>query len=392
MLRVVVVQNALGPIESLLPVFARAGFAPPTLRDSLAQVVDEVRKGDVALVALPVQLLQGHGRFELETMLHNAPSLATIGTAPFADADAILVGMRAGIGEFLVSPPSPTDLEQALMHLRRKWGESTMRGSLTAVYAPKGGVGATTIAVNTSYALAARRPDARVVLVDLNVGLGDIDTHLNLPNAYNIGDLVRRLDQADPDLLHAIVTPCGDGLFALPACDDLEVADLVQAEAVNRVLSVCRSTFQHTVVDCEHAFGPRTVAALDAAEQIILVLQSNVAAIRAAKRSLALFRQLDYPTEKIKVVLNREGPGDVLSHTDISKSLGVPISLRLPNAFQLANEAQTRGIPILKANPTATLSQAFNILATRVVGEVAVVEPSETPEVKRRSLFGLRRK
>jgi pilus assembly protein CpaE len=300
--------------------------------------------------------------------------------------------MRAGIGEFLVSPPSPTDLEQALMHLRRKWGVSTTRGSLTAVYAPKGGVGATTIAVNTSYALAARRPDARVVLVDLNMGLGDIDTHLNLPHTYDIGDLVRKLDQADADLLHAIVTPFGDGLFALPACDNLEVADLVQAEAVSRVLSVCRSTFQHTVVDCEHAFGPRTVAALDAAEQIIMVLQSNVAAIRAAKRSLALFRQLDYPTEKIKLVLNREGPGDVLSHADISKSLGVPISLRLPNAFQLANEAQTRGIPILKANPTATLSQAFNILATRVVGEVAVVEPSDTPEVKRRGLFGLRRK
>lgn len=392
MLRVVVVHSALGPLEPLLPVFARAGFAPPVFRESITQVAEDVRKGEVDLIVLPMSFLQGHGRFEFEALLRDAPSVASIGTAPSADADAILVGMRAGIGEFLVTPPNPTDLEVALMHLRRKWGTSTVRGSLTAVYAPKGGVGATTVAVNTAYALASRRPDARVLLVDLNIGLGDIDTHLNLPHAYNIGDLVRKLDQADADLLHAIVTPFGDGLFALPACDDLEVADLVQADAVSRVLSVCRASFQHTVVDCEHAFGPRTVAALDAAERIIMVLQSNVAAIRAAKRSLALFRQLDYPAEKIVVVLNREGPGDVLSSADIAKSLGVPVSLRLPNAFQLANEAQTRGVPIAKAAPAAPLSLAFNTLATRAVGEVAVVDRPEATDVKRRGLFGLRRK
>lgn len=390
--RVVVVQDALGPLEPLLPVFARGGFAPPIFRESIAQVVEDARKGDLALIVLPMQLLQGHGRFEFEAMLRDAPSVASIGTAPSADAEALLVGMRAGIGEFLVSSPSPTDLELALMHLRRKWGATGIRGSLTAVYAPKGGVGATTVAVNTAYALATRRPDARVVLVDLNVGLGDIDTHLNLPHNYDLGDLVRKLDQADADLLHAIVTPFGDGLFALPACDDLEVADLVQADAVARVLSVCRTSFQHTVVDCEHAFGPRTVAALDAAERIVMVLQSNVAAIRAAKRSLALFRQLDYPTEKIVVVLNREGPGDVLSYADIAKSLGVPVSLRLPNAFQLANEAQTRGVPIAQVVPTAPLSLAFNTLATRVVGEVAVVDRPEAADGKRRGLFGLRRK
>ena len=84
-------------------------------------------------------------------------SVATIGTAPTADAETILTGMRAGIGEFLVTPAVPAELEVALMRLQRKWGATTVRGSVTAVYAPKGGVGATTIAVNCGYALATRR-------------------------------------------------------------------------------------------------------------------------------------------------------------------------------------------------------------------------------------------
>jgi pilus assembly protein CpaE len=390
--RLIIVQDALGALEPLLPVFARAGFAPPIVRESLSQVVEPVRQGQVELLVVPIKLLQGSGRFDFEGMLRDADRLATIGTAPTADAEAILTGMRAGIGEFLVSPPAPAELEVALMRLQRKWGAAAMRGSITAVYAPKGGVGATTVAVNSGYAIAARRADTQVAIVDLNMGLGDVTSQLNLQGMYDIGHLVRKLDQADAALLQAIVTPAGEGLFALPASDDLEVAEQIQADAVARVLNACRATFAHTIVDCEHAFGARTVAALDSADRIIVVLQSNVAAIRATKRTLALFRQLDFPDDKAIVVLNREGPGDVLSWSDVAKSLGRPIDVRLPNAFQLATDAQTRGLPIAKIAPNAPLSAAFNALITRALGEVAVVDSGDGSAPKKRGLFGLRRK
>jgi len=390
--RLIIVQDALGALEPLLPVFARAGFAPPVVRESLSQVVEPVRQGQVELLVVPIKLLQGSGRFDFEGLLRDADRMATIGTAPTADAEAILAGMRAGIGEFLVSPPAPAELEVALMRLQRKWGAAAMRGSITAVYAPKGGVGATTVAVNAGYALANRRTDTQVAIVDLNMGLGDVTSQLNLQGMYDIGHLVRKLDQADAALLQAIVTPAGEGLFALPASDDLEVAEQIQADAVARVLSACRATFAHTIVDCEHAFGARTVAALDSADRIIVVLQSNVAAIRATKRTLALFRQLDFPDDKAVIVLNREGPGDVLSSSDVAKSLGRPIDVRLPNAFQLATDAQTRGLPIARVAPNAPLSAAFNALITRALGEVAVVDSGDGSAPKKRGLFGLRRK
>lgn len=390
--RLIIVQDALGALEPLLPVFARAGFAPPIMLESLPQVVDMVRQGHVDLLVLPIALLQGSGRFDFEALLRDADRMATIGTAPTADADAILSGMRAGVGEFLVSPTAPAELELSLMRLQRKWGAVSTRGSVTAVYSPKGGAGATTVAVNCGYALATRRSDAQVAIVDLNMGLGDVTSQLNLQGMYDIGHLVRKLDQADAELLQAIVTPAGDGLFALPASDDLEVAEQIQADAVARVLTACRATFAHTIVDCEHAFGPRTVAALDSADRIMVVLQSNVAAIRATKRTLALFKQLDFPDSKTIIVLNREGPGDVLSWSDVAKSLGRPVDMRLPNAFQLTSEAQTRGVPIAKLSPNAPLSTAFGLLVTRTVGEVAVVEESERLAPKKRGLFSLRRK
>jgi pilus assembly protein CpaE len=231
-------------------------------------------------------------------------------------------------------------------------------------------------------------------VVDLNMGLGDVVSHLDHKYDYDIGDLVKKLDQADSDLLHAIVTPSVDGLNALPATDDLETAEAIQAEAIARVMAACRNSFSHTVIDCEHSFGPRTVAALDAADRIVLLLNSNVASIRAAKRAISLFHQLDFTDDKIVVVLNREGPGDVLAAADVSKALSRAVDVRLPNAYQLAVEAQTKGVPIGKFAPTSALTSRYGTLATRVIGEVAVVENAgaRTAAKKRGGLFGLRRR
>lgn len=394
MRRVFVVADALGPSEPLMPVFTRAGFGPPTVKQTLEEVAEAVRNGQVDLLAVPMSVLAGRGRFDLETLLRDAPGMGSIGTAVSADADVILAGMRSGIGEFLVSPANPTELESALVRLQRKWGAAAVRGSITSVYSPKGGTGATTVAVNLGYTLARRRPDSRVAIIDLNMGLGDVGTHLNLTSEYDVGDLARKLDQADAELLHAIVTPFGDGLFALPATDDLEAAESIQADAVARMLGACRGSFNHTVVDCEHSFGPRTVAALDASDRIVLLLQSNVASIRAIKRTLAIFQQLDYAPERVTVVVNREGPGDVLSRQDIAKALGRNVNIRLPNAFQLTTDAQTRGRPIAEVGPGSPLALAFEQLATETSGEVAHTDdgndkPSGNPLGR---IFGRRRK
>ena len=123
-----------------------------------------------------------------------------------------------------------------------------------------------------------------------------------------------------------------------------------------------------------------------------MVLQSNVASIRATKRTLALFKQLDFPDDKAIIVLNREGPGDVLSWNDVAKSLGRAVDVRLPNAFQLTTDAQTRGIPVAKLAPNAPLSAAFNVLVTRAIGEVGVLDQDDRAVPKKRGLFGLRRK
>ena len=169
---------------------------------------------------------------------------------------------------------------------------------------------------------------------------------LNLRPAYDIGDLVRKLDRVDAELLQSILTPASEGVSVLPASDDPEAAEALDAAAAATILEQLRANFTFAVVDCEHHMSGRTLAALNAAARIVLVTQLNVQALRAAQRSLALFRRLGYADDKIVVVVNRHRSSNVVSAADAAGLLGRSIFFRLPNDYKTATAAATKGVSI----------------------------------------------
>jgi pilus assembly protein CpaE len=370
--RAIVVRDALGPLSALVPVFTGAGFNKPIEVESPEAMLALVREVGADLVILSLLTSSNAALTELEEMLRERGSLAAIGTAPTADSELILAGFRRGLSEFLKTPADPTELSGALARLESKWLRAPKGGHVTAVYSPAGGAGVTTVAVNLAHALAQRKPAGRVAVADLVVGLGDITTHLNLSPTYDLGELVRKLDRADSESLHSITESVADGMDALAGTSDLELGEEVTAEAVQRILTLMRATYSYTVLDVEHTVSPRTIAALDAADRIVMVFQVTVAGLRKVKRAMTLFDQLEFPSDKVLLVANRVGAGDVMSWPDVAKALGRPVDFRLPNAFQGVADAQTRGVPIA-ANSGApgmrALIEAYHLLAVRLMGQ-----------------------
>src|SRR5207253_2917250 len=118
-----------------------------------------------------------------------------------------------------------------------------------AVFSPKGGVGATTIAVNIAMAKAMTAPD-KVVVLDLDLQFGQVTTFLDLPPRQTLADLVRD-DQAlrEPELLRTYTTRHDAGLHVLPSPGSPEVADLVTARHVDVLLETILGTFDFVVID-----------------------------------------------------------------------------------------------------------------------------------------------
>lgn len=372
MRRAIVVRDALGPLNQLVPVFTGAGFNKPVEVESPEAMLALAREVGADLVVVPLHSASNAALDDLEQLLRDRPTVAAIGTAPTADSSIILSGFRRGFSEFLVAPADPAELASALSRFESKWARAPKGGHVTAVYSPAGGAGVTTVAVNVAHALAQRKPAGRVAVADLVVGLGDVATQLNLSPTYDLGELVRKLDRADSESLHNITQSVSDGMDALAGTSDLELGEEVTAEAVQRIMTLMRSTYMYTVLDVEHTVSPRTIAALDAADRIVMVFQVTVAGLRKVKRALTLFEQLEFPSEKVLLVANRVGAGDVMTWPDVAKALGRPVDFRLPNAFQAVADAQTRGLPIasnMGAPGAPPLVEAYSLLALRIMGQ-----------------------
>ena len=393
----VLVDGAFDKPDPIVAALQRAGFSLPVRCASLSAAFEALQAQPCELLIVPVSAVSAAQKAPLEAMLRASSSLVAIGTAPEATTDVVLNTMRAGIAEFLLSRASAEELIAAIERLEHRWAQAPVRGSVTAVFCPKGGQGATTVAVNLAHALARR--SKRVVIIDLVLAMGDVALQLDLRPEYDVGELAQKVDRLDRELLQSVAATGPDGLSVLAATERLDLAPVLNGDVVSALLAQSRQTFDHTIVDCEHAFESRTVAALDAADRILLVAQLQVSSLVVAKRTLVIFKELGYADDKIQIVINREGSTNLVTPAEAQKVLGRSIDARIPNDFAIASEAQAQGVPFLRHSAGSALAKAYEALAARVAGPVVVTAPanaggngSDGSTAKKGRLFGLLRR
>ena len=362
------VGRAAGPEEQANEVLARFGFARIHHMETVAQAIDQLRQKHVDLVILPLDGVADLQLATLEREIRRERYTAVIGTAPKQEPDVMLRAMRAGIQEFLVSPPDPKDLAAAVDRLMRRTQTAAENGDVIAVYSSKGGLGVSTVAANLAYGFAKNHPGARPALADFVIGAGDVRVLLNLDPPYDLGDLVAKIDRVDADLLNSLLTPTRGGVWVLPAPDAPEADEQVDANTITTVIQHLRSNFLFTVLDCEHQLNDRTLAALDAADRLVLMTHLSVAALRSTQRTVNLCRRLGYPNEKICIVVNRFQSGEVLSPADAEDVLKAEIFFKLPNDYRVASGALTNGLPISEFEPGSKLAWAYTQLAAKLGG------------------------
>ena len=364
--KALVIGEAAGAHESAVEVLQRFGFSQLDTVASLAAATAKLRADHYDLVIVPIDTLSPVDMTVLEREVRRESSLL-IGTAPTADPELILRGMRAGVQEFLVAPPSSNELAGALDRLIRRSTTEVQRGTVVAVFSGKGGLGTTSVAINLAFGFAKNHPDRRVALADFVMGGGDVRVLLNLKPAYDVGDLAMKMDRIDEELLFSVLSTVEGGVWVLPASEKAEVADLIDASAASTIISHLRSHFS-VIIDCEHHMSDRTLAAFDAADRIVLVTELTIPALRSTKRSLELCERLNYPDSKLYVVVNRHHSGDVVTLKDAQDVLGREVFWTIPNDYRAFSDALTRGRPVTERDAGLPLTKAYVQLAAKLGG------------------------
>lgn len=362
------VGGAIGGDENIDTSLGRFGFDKLERVDDVAAALDSLGQRHLDLVFIPIDALDEALLARLDRAARRERHTTIIGTAPRADPELMLRAMRAGIQEFLVRPLNPAELSSSLERLSRRSASGTVSGQVYAVFSSKGGVGTTTVAVNLADALACAHPQGRVAVADLVVSGGEARLLLNVDPAYDLSYVAERADQIDRELLNSVLVPAADGIWLLAAPDRPEAEDTVDASVVSAILQLLKQSYNYTVLDCERVLNDRTLAALDVADRIVLLTQLTVASLRSTQRSLAIFRRLGYPNDKLCVVVNRFQSGEVISPADAAEVLKSEIFFKLPNDYKIASDAATRGIPVSVADPQSKLTWGFNQLAQKLSG------------------------
>lgn len=248
----------------------------------------------------------------------------------------------------------------AAMRQRAAHGDGTddgRRGVVVTVFSAKGGCGKTTLASNLAASLADNgRRD--VCLVDLDLNFGDVAIVLQLFPAHTLADAVPLLETLDLPAVLALLTPHSPGLSALVAPVEPGSAETVPASLITTILQLLREQFAYVVVDTPPAFTDHVLAAFDQSDLIALLATLDIPALKNLKLTLETLDLLNYPRERLRVVLNRADSKVGLALSEVEKTLRVPIALHIPSS-RAVPASINRGVPIMLDDPGHPVSAAI---------------------------------
>jgi pilus assembly protein CpaE len=326
----------------------------------------------------------------ITSLSKSAPDCAILVTSSSTDGNLILRTMRAGAKEFLTQPLKPEDLAAALQRVsRQRYGSKGAQArscKIIALTGATGGVGTTSLGVNLGCSLAASDANS-VVLLDLDLCLGDADVFLDTIPEYTISDVAQNISRLDLTLLKRSLTKHDTGLYLLPRPVQLEDARLINTDELTRVLALLKASFTHVIIDTSKGFNQLDMHILAEADEVLLVTQLDLPCLRNVVRLLASFKD-NKIDGKVKIIVNRVGyETGQISLRKAQETIGREIFWQVPNDYRVMVEVRNNGVPLLQQAPKAAITQAINQLANTLSGNP---EPAAGENgAKARSWLGL---
>jgi pilus assembly protein CpaE len=308
--------------------------------------------------------------------------------------------LEAGADDVMIRPIDERELDARVeaLDLRHRRSKELRPSTLVAatrrpgrrlivVYSPKGGVGTTTVAVNLALAIGARMPDAAAI-ADLTPMGGHVATHLDIRPKLTLADLLRDSQGLiSPEILRSTyLTRHERGVLVLAGSAIPTTTTLMSGEQTSQTLEGLLAAVPTVVADLGSQLDERTVAAMEAADDVVVVVTPDFPTLKATH---AFFEYLNENGARIPeptIVVNEIYALQTLTPGDIENALGRRMAIRIPYDPLLYLRAANQGTPVFAAAPTSQPARRYDQLAAILLGEDA---PVAVPERRRRGLAGI---
>ena len=362
-----------GQIRKLLQTFLERRGYRVTLASDGYEALLAIKREAPDLVITDVNMPNMNG-LELTRRLrseHRTARVPIIMLSARKQADDVLTGYAQGADEYV---PKPVEMALLAAKIEVLLGRAAAvaaggataaaRGRVCLFLHAKGGVGATTLAVNAAISLAFTTI-YRVALLDLAVEFGNAPMLLDLRPGRTLADLAdTRIEDMDDELFGTFISQHPSGVRLVSGADRPERAELVTVAAAQHAIDRLRAMSDYVVIDTAATFSQLTLAAIDAADTICVVTSAHLASMKATQDCLLTLEKLGYPAGRILLVVNRITDHG-LEHDQVSRFFGQAPALVVPYTAPF-DVAADQGRPLVISSPENAGATLMRDLAAKI--------------------------
>lgn len=334
--------------------------------------------GPVVLVLGPSQagedVLDKVGPF-----LRQRPGVGAVLVVPEPSTEVLRASLRAGVNDAIeldvLEQQLPPAVRELALRLEQELAAETAaragqprghKGWVTTVFSPKGGVGKSVVSVNLATALV-RKTGKPAVIFDLDLQFGDVAVMLRLQPVHTVMDAVSAGALLDRSLLQTfLVHHEKSNVWALAAPTTPSEAEQIDQASMLRVLGLLQEMFENVVIDSPPHLSDVVLQAVAESDSVVFIVALDVPSVKNARLGLQAFELLQFPSEKVMLVINRADSKVHLAVSDIERALQMKVDLSLPSEA-LVPRAVNQGSPVLLEYPKSRFGGQIEQLADRVL-------------------------
>jgi len=222
----------------------------------------------------------------------------------------VLAGYAQGADEYVGKPVELSILKAKIEILLRRAGQATAAtgearpGRVILFIHGKGGVGATTLAVNCAVAASSQSPE-RVGVLDLNLAFGNSDILLDVRDARPLAELARIQGEIDEATFDSFVSAHATGMRLVVANREPEAAELVSLGAVRLAIERLRRRCDYVFVDLPANFSEHTLIAVDNSTLACVLTTPRLASMKAARECMEILDKIGYQRQRVVLIANQ---------------------------------------------------------------------------------------
>jgi DNA-binding response OmpR family regulator len=376
--RIFIVDDDLEALQLVGLMLERKGYqiqAASSGEQALQKISEAKAKPDLIILDIMMPDMDG---YEVAQHLRDQPETQETPILFFTAKSAIankIAGFQAGGDDYLTKPIHPAEMLSRVEALLKRSAQQTSepeRGKAIAFLPAKGGLGNSTLALNTAITLSEEQEKKKTLVVESREGGGSIALQLGSSSTRGLQGLLNGSSSLTLEKLDAQLIRHSANLYILPASSKpAGIAPPITGDFVERLLSIVLSNNDYVLFDLPPRIDQATELILQRAAYILITMEPNPITLQLVKGMLAQLERLNIGNYKIKLELIYRAPSaSAIKRETIKEQLGFDILGSIPPAPDLVYESWITNRPIVTMQSMSLISQQVKMLVEDILKTV----------------------